>query len=175
MALQQQPAGMGVGMGVVAPGIAAKEGPPEPAFRPMEMCLVYAERCATGFCEIGRGGNADCVLAVSMPDLVRELPIYERSSAAGICFLVGDRLYGVNAGNREACDPSAMRARAETERAAADYQPRVVPCVLGEIAVAASLAGGDGTEFGVRCVPQPVVRVDVTRASPPEERVHSYQ
>lgn len=171
--LQQQPLGMGVGMGVVARGVASAESSP-PAFRPMEMCLVYAERCATEPCEIGRGGNADCALAVSMPDLTRELPIYDRSSEAGTCVLVGDRLYGLNDGNRAVCDPAAMRARAAAERVREDYLPTVVPCDTGHIAVAAPLPDSPG-DFAIRCVPQPNIRVEITRAAPPGHRVDSYR
>jgi hypothetical protein len=171
---QQQPLGMGVGMGMVAQGVAAKGDGREPAFRPMEMCLVYAERCATGPCDLGRGGNADCVLAAALPELQRGLPIYERASPAGTCVLLGDRLYGVNDGNRHLCDPDAMRARAEAERARDDYLPAVVPCDTGHIAVAAALADGSG-DFAIRCVPQPLVRVEITRAAPPGHRAQDFK
>lgn len=152
----------------------------EPAFKPLEMCLVYAERCATEFCELGRGGNRDCVLAASMQELMRELPATQRLPApdtddAGedVCILVWDKLYGVHAGNAHLCDPAAMRARAAADLLqGTGGAPSIVPCETGHIAVARDLGNG---EFGIRCVPQPVIRVTVERAATVDERVNSYQ
>ena len=168
MASQAQGGGQGVGQGVVAAGIEPMLSAPPAAFKPLEMCVIYAERCATEFCELGQGATRDCMLALSLEELQRHLPVYERADPNNLCFLVGDRLYGANDANRHLCDPAAMRARAQAA------EPAVTPCDTGFIAVAAPTAA-DPAQFSVRCVPQPVIKVEVTRAAPPEERVVSYQ
>jgi hypothetical protein len=153
----------------------------------MEMCLVYAERCATEFCELGRGGNRDCVLAVPMADLMRELPVTLRIPAQSpsplpgsdsqhhqqehedVCILVWDKLYGAHAGNAHLCDPAAMLRRRAQDTSSA---PSIVPCDPGHIAVARDLGNG---EFGIRCVPQPIIQITLPHAATTHERVNSYQ